>query len=255
MKKEFAVLGIEAHDIGRQHIGSEIRRKLRNVCLLRPPDSSRGSSARNAARCVIFRQYFLRILPRAFFAKAGTYSTDMRGQQSGTDEFALRQNKLAGVDLVEPGHEPRVYQCDQRAGLAKAAGSPRDAAAATATAATRTAGATATARQARQPLQPRQPPQPRQASWTPAPAFLLVEQIERCQAHVGDFFLTKRDSCPVQVVLCRRYVGRRHGRCGCAAHHRERQSGGSQCRCGGFGHPLLLRSLFHPRHSRILHTL
>ena len=31
MKKELPVLGIEAHDIGRQHIDGEIRRELRNV--------------------------------------------------------------------------------------------------------------------------------------------------------------------------------------------------------------------------------
>src|SRR5215475_6899708 len=31
MKKELPVLGIEAHDIGRQHIDAEIRRELRNV--------------------------------------------------------------------------------------------------------------------------------------------------------------------------------------------------------------------------------
>ena len=31
VKKELAVLGIEAHDIGRQHVNSEIRRELRNV--------------------------------------------------------------------------------------------------------------------------------------------------------------------------------------------------------------------------------
>ena len=31
MKKEFSVLGIEAHDIGRQHMNSEIRCELRNV--------------------------------------------------------------------------------------------------------------------------------------------------------------------------------------------------------------------------------
>ena len=31
MKKELPVLGIEAHDIGWQHIDGEIRRELRNV--------------------------------------------------------------------------------------------------------------------------------------------------------------------------------------------------------------------------------
>ena len=31
VKKELPVLGIEAHDIGRQHIDGEIRRELRNV--------------------------------------------------------------------------------------------------------------------------------------------------------------------------------------------------------------------------------
>jgi hypothetical protein len=31
MEKEFPILGIEANDIGGQHIGGEIRRKLQNV--------------------------------------------------------------------------------------------------------------------------------------------------------------------------------------------------------------------------------
>jgi hypothetical protein len=37
MKKELPVLGIEAHDVGGQHIDGEIRRELRDVfaCMLR----------------------------------------------------------------------------------------------------------------------------------------------------------------------------------------------------------------------------
>ena len=36
MKKELPVLGIEAHDIGWQHIDGEILRELRNVFAVQP---------------------------------------------------------------------------------------------------------------------------------------------------------------------------------------------------------------------------
>jgi hypothetical protein len=38
VQKEFPVLGIEAHHIGRQHIDAEIRRKLRNVLAVGQPE-------------------------------------------------------------------------------------------------------------------------------------------------------------------------------------------------------------------------
>jgi hypothetical protein len=53
MQKEFAVLGIEAHHVGRQHIDREIRRELRNV---------RAGARRGTGRAIAL----LGVLCRAF---------------------------------------------------------------------------------------------------------------------------------------------------------------------------------------------
>src|SRR5258708_7598809 len=99
-------------------------------------------------------------------------------------------------------------------GLADAAGAPRQAAAATAsgataasatattTAATTTAAATASA--------------PRHLN--AASDVFLVEQVERCEADVGDFFFAERDGMGRRIVRNLRHVRRRHGRCGRTSH-------------------------------------
>ena len=87
--------------------------------------------------------------------------------------------------------------------------------------------ASATGSQARQPLQPRQPPQPRQATWTPAPAFSLSNRwnVARLTSAISSSPSVKAAS--VHSSASGVDVRRRHCRCGCAAHYRERQSGGS----------------------------
>jgi hypothetical protein len=83
---------------------------------------------------------------------------------------------------------------------------------------------------------------------------LLVEDIEGCQADVGNFLFTKCD------LLTRREVGRpwlilqRRDRGGCTSHERKSQSGGAKRRYG-FSHTLSFRSLLHSWHSRYLHLV
>ncbi len=82
----------------------------------------------------------------------------------------------------------------------------------------------------------------------------LVEQVERGQTDVGEFFFTEHRDRLARREVIRLNVRRRHGRCGCAPHQRKTQPGCPQRRSGGLGRTLPLRSLLHPWHSRILHT-
>jgi hypothetical protein len=129
--------------------------------------------------------------------------------------------------------------------LAIAASSPRRAAAAAANAASATSAAAAAAATS--------------AATATAPGYLhasanvfLVEQMECCEADVGDFLVAESDRLGRHVVRRLLHVRRRHGRCRCASHQRQSQSGGPQGRCSGFRHTLRLRSLLHSSHSRIL---
>src|SRR6202011_662700 len=47
---------------------------------------------------------------------------------------------------------------------------------------------------------------------------LLVEDVERRQADVGDFLFTESDFVTRCNVRCPRNIRCRHGRCGCAPH-------------------------------------
>lgn len=145
-------------------------------------------------------------------------------------------------------------------GLAPAAGSPRSAAAAAAataatapsaasaspaSSATAAAAAAATTAATAHPCDLR--------AVLGCRGVFLVENVECRQADVSDFFHAKR-----QLMIGSKGWGRRHVRCRyrgcrCAANHCETQAGGSQHR-GGFHHPLLGRSVFHPWHRRNLHT-
>jgi hypothetical protein len=86
-----------------------------------------------------------------------------------------------------------------------------------------------------------------------AAGVLFVEDVERGEADVGDFFLAKRDlmAKAYRRRLC--HISCRHGRCRCTAHHRKCQTGCPQHR-NGFHHVLFLRRLFYTLHSRNLHT-
>jgi hypothetical protein len=78
---------------------------------------------------------------------------------------------------------------------------------------------------------------------------LLVEDVERRQADVGDFLFTEDDFVTRCHVRCQRSVHCRHGRCRCAPHERKSQPDGPQSRYR-FRHTLSLRSLLHSRHCR-----
>src|SRR5262252_6393034 len=81
----------------------------------------------------------------------------------------------------------------------------------------------------------------------------LVEDVERPQADVGDFFLTESDLG--RGGIPRRYFRGRHGgRCGCAARQRQRHADDSNNRYG-FLRMFSLRSTLRVRHSRVLPRL
>jgi hypothetical protein len=147
--------------------------------------------------------------------------------------------------LVNPVSKPTQLSASRPRDLAPAAVTPRRAAAATANAASATSAAAAT-------------PTTSAAAAT-APGYLhaaanvfLVEQMERCQADVGDFLVAESDGLSRYIVRCLLHVRCRHCRCGCASHQRQSQSGGPQGRGSSFCHTLRLRSLLHSSHSRIL---
>jgi len=140
--------------------------------------------------------------------------------------------------------------------LADTANSPRQAAAAASAAAASAAAASAAAAAASA------------ASAAPAAAaaasgeffpksgrsgVFLVEDVERPQADVGDFFLTESDLG--RGGIPRRYFrGRHSGCCGCAARQRQRHADDSHHRYG-FLRMFSLRSTLRVRHSRVLPRL
>jgi hypothetical protein len=145
----------------------------------------------------------------------------------------------------------RPYRCvfvnavREQTGLAIAATSPRRAAASATDAASATSAAAAAAATS--------------AAAATAPGYLhaaanvfLVEQMERCQADVGDFLVAESDGLSRHIVRGLLHVRCRHCRCGCASHQRQSQSRGPEGRCSSFGHTLRPRSLLHSSHSRIL---
>ena len=78
-------------------------------------------------------------------------------------------------------------------------------------------------------------------------SVFLVEDVERPQADVGDFFLTESDLRWGGIP--RRYIRRRHSGCrGCAACQRQRHTDNPKHRYG-FLRIFSLRSTFRLRHS------
>jgi hypothetical protein len=174
-----------------------------------------------------------------------------------------KRQKLAGFDEVDPAiTHSCVGLSKKRPGLAHpAASSPRYAAttvnaAAAATRATYTASAaaaTSASSAAAATSAAAAPATPGQlyAALSRCCVF-LVEQIERGQTDVGEFFFTEHRDRLARREVIRLNVRGRHGRCGCAPHQRKTQPGGPHRRYGGLGRTLPLRSLLHPWHSRIL---
>ena len=159
---------------------------------------------------------------------------------------------MAGSILSNPALTPCVCQCVWNSfGSAEAANAPGRTAGSAAATTAATAGSAASAASAAA------------ASATPShlhgaargSRVFLVEQVERGETDVGDFFFAKRERLSRRIVRGLLHVRGRHSRCGCAAYQRESQSGGTQCGHGGFGYTLRLRSLLHPWHRHILHYL
>ena len=124
VKQELPVLGIEAHDIGWQHIDGEIRRELRNVfavtlCKLvsviachevsmrifaAAPDASarrilQPPGLRRQARAPAF-------LTLAFLDKFATHSAALRTPDARNHLCSVSsKTMLARSNLVKPGHD------------------------------------------------------------------------------------------------------------------------------------------------------
>jgi len=127
--------------------------------------------------------------------------------------------------------------------LADTANSPRQAAAAASAAAASAAAASAAAAAASGEFFPK----------SGRSGVFLVEDVERPQADVGDFFLTESDLG--RGGIPRRYFrGRHSGCCGCAARQRQRHADDSHHRYG-FLRMFSLRSTLRVRHSRVLPRL
>src|SRR5262245_12324953 len=140
--------------------------------------------------------------------------------------------------------------------LADAANSPRQAATAASAAAAATAAAAAAAAAAS--AAPAAPAAAAAASGKFFPksgrsGVFLVEDVERAQADVGDFFLTESDLG--RGGIPRRYFRGRHSGCrGCAARQRQRHADDSRYRYD-FLWIFSLRNTLRLRHSRVLPRL
>jgi hypothetical protein len=136
---------------------------------------------------------------------------------------------------------------------ARAADSDATAAAAAATTAATASAAAATAAAATATAAAAAPATPRHLLQGAAVVF-LVEEVERRETDVGDFFLTERDGLRRREVEFLRDVSGGRGCCGGAPDQPKSQTGSAQRRHRGLGDTLPLRSLFHSWHRRILHT-
>jgi len=167
-----------------------------------------------------------------------------------------RQRTIGRVEPDEPGRLA-IWQVSTQSecpGLADGATAPRQAAAATAATAAATAATSAAASAASATSA---------AAATSAatsghlftkrrPEVLLVEDIERAEADVGDLLLGEGEPRARRGIL-RRHVRHRTGGCRrCAARQRQRHANDSQRR-HDFLPALSLRSLLRHCHSRILH--
>jgi hypothetical protein len=168
--------------------------------------------------------------------------TNLRGQ--------VANKALAGSNLVKPGHDDPRLSTQSESALAEPAAPGRQTPAAASAASAASAAASAASAAS--------------AAATSAAAtsgklltelersgVFLVEDIERRQADVRDFFVTESDN----LTRCR--IRRRHiryrsaGRCGCSgAHHRQRDPGESQ-HGHSFTSTLALRRALRLRHYRI----
>jgi len=152
----------------------------------------------------------------------------------------LQRNRSA-PSLADTANSPR--QAAAAASAAPAAAAAAAAAAASAASAAPAASAAAAASAASGKLFPK----------SGRPGVFLVEDVERPQADVGDFFLTESDLGRGGIPP-RDFRGRHSGCCGCAARQRQRHADDSHHRYG-FLRMLSLRRTLRVRHSRVLPRL
>jgi hypothetical protein len=153
-----------------------------------------------------------------------------------------------GRPLSNPAQMSGACQCNRKAvRLAGTAGAPRPAAAAATNAAPATTAAAATAAPAAAASAA-----PSQLLCATADVF-LVEDMERRQADVCDFFLAKGETLRGRIIRRLWDVRSRHSRGRRATNQGKRQPGSPQGRYG-FAHTLPLRSWAHTSHSRFLRT-
>src|SRR5579862_7574667 len=125
--------------------------------------------------------------------------------------------------LITRGKEPRLAPAARAPGCAAADADAATATAAAATTATTTAATTATATTAATATAG----ELNVAVLCRSGAF-LVEDIERGEAHIGDFFFTERDLVVGRIVCCLGCVIGRHSCCRRTAYHRKRQASCAQ---------------------------
>jgi hypothetical protein len=81
----------------------------------------------------------------------------------------------------------------------------------------------------------------------------LIEDIKRGETDVDHFLFAENEALIGRGIVGLRDTGSGHRGCGCTAHQRKTQSGGTQhFRGGGFSCAFLLRSLLEPWHGRFL---
>src|SRR5580704_11972435 len=112
VKQEFPVLGIEAHDIGGQHIDGEIRREPRNVfavilCKLDPGiachEVSTAPCRSSERQCKAYSPPALRrqARPPAFLDRFATGSVALRTPDARITWEAPQTRSLAGSNLIK----------------------------------------------------------------------------------------------------------------------------------------------------------
>lgn len=183
-----------------------------------------------------------------------------RPGRSRNGTMLQRNNTLAGIDFVEPGQDGK-HQRGRWFGLAEAARSPRQAAATIATSPADSATSTASATTATSAAPAAAAPAAAASAATAAcqlyPALglrrvLLVEDVKRRQTDVGDFLVTQSDLMARRIIRRLGLIAYWCNGCRRASHQRKGQTGRAKC-WQGVCHSLLLRSMFHSWHIRILH--
>ena len=186
-----------------------------------------------------------------------------RPGRSRNGTMLQRNNTLAGIDFVEPGQDGK-HQRGGWFGLAEAARSPRQAAATIATSPADSATSTASTASATSaaPATPAAAAPAAAASAATAACqlyaalgrclVLLVEDVKRRQTDVGDFLVTQSDLMARRITRRLRLIAYWCNGCRRASHQRKGQTGRAKC-WQGVCHSLLLRSMFHSWHIRILH--